>query len=108
MLVSKTDLMNSMTSYDDIALRNEVNPNYYGKLTFACDGTIRCGNTIIGSVISDDFPEILSSWLTYENVWYSPRNKKETCSDCLLSELCPPITIFEYQDILKKVCKQSL
>lgn len=105
MTLSKEDIFNSSKSIKDYYLSDYINMNAYGHLSINNDGTVLCLDEVVGSIYDSDLSSIINSWVGKNNcMWYYTRKKKKTCMDCALQCLCPSISIYEQQKIIKCPC----
>jgi pseudo-rSAM protein len=106
MIISEEDILNSSNSIEDCRLSDYINSNEYGHLTIDSDGSVSCLGKRFASIHDTDLSSTVNLWVSKENcLWYYTRKKKNTCKDCALQCLCPPISIYEMLGFFKCPCK---
>lgn len=81
-------------SISDIAKNRIINSGLYGSIDVCADNLIRCTKQHIGRIL--EFDIAFYNWVNSSNcIWYHIRAKKNKCCDCLLQDICPPITCSE-------------
>ena len=106
MILSKKDILHSTKTIKDCLLADYINPTIYGHLTIDYDGSVSCLGNRIASIYESDLASMVNHWIGEERcIWYETRKKKDTCRDCALQSLCPPISIYEKTGIYKCPCE---
>lgn len=105
MLLSEREILSSSKSIKDCLMSDSVNSIIFGHLTIDLDGSIYVFNKKIASVFESDLPSVVNRWASDKNcIWYKTRKKKNTCKECALHGLCPPISIYEEIGFYKNPC----
>lgn len=106
MLLSEDEILLTRKTIYECQLADYINPSIYGHLTIDYDGSVSCLGHRIKSVYEQDLAFIVNQWIKDDNcMWYYTRRKKETCKECALQSLCPPISIYEELGLFKCPCK---
>lgn len=91
---SSCEIIKSSGSISDIAKNQVINSELYGSIDVCADNLIRCTKQHIGRIL--EFDTAFYNWVNTSNcIWYHIRAKKNKCCDCLLQDICPPITCSE-------------
>lgn len=107
--LNECDVFVSSRDYDDILSNSKFHKIFNKTLTILSDGTISCAFAKIGNIYNEDLYHALNSWIYKEDcVWWYTRDMYEPCKNCALRHLCPSITIYEMQGILKRICFPEL
>ena len=106
MILSEEEILHSTKSIKDCLLSDYINPTIYGHLAIDFDGSVSCYGKRIASMYESDLTSVVNHWIGEDDcLWYETRKKKDTCRDCALQSLCPPISIYEKTGIYKCPCK---
>lgn len=91
---SSSEIIKSSGSISDIAKNQIINSELYGSIDVCADNLIRCMKQHIGRIL--EFDTAFYNWINSSNcIWYHIRAKKNKCCNCLLQDVCPPITCSE-------------
>ena len=105
MILTENEIFQSRQSLKECYIKENVNPTCFGHLNINYNGDVHCFTQKIGSLQNEDLPHIINKWVGSKNcLWYLTRKEKESCKNCALQALCPPISIYEYQHIYKSPC----
>lgn len=108
-LLNLDDILNSSTSIEDILIKGIINSNFWGSVIIKRDGLLYVADEFIGNTIHESIYSLLNKWLQKsQNSWMMTRNKYSACKKCLFVQLCPNISIYEKQGILKRACLESV
>ncbi len=106
MILSEEEILHSTKTIKECLLSDFINPSIYGHLTIDYDGSVLCLGNRIASIYESDLTCVVNRWIGENGcIWYETRKKKETCKDCALQSLCPPISIYEKICMYKCPCK---
>lgn len=106
MMLSVDEILHSTKTIKECLLSDYINPDIYGHLTIDYDGSVSCHGKVIASIDESDLTSVVNHWIGDDDcMWYETRRKKDTCKDCALQSLCPPISIYEKIGIYKCPCK---
>lgn len=106
MLLSEEEILHSKKSIKDCRLSDYINPDIFGHLTINYEGMVSCLGEEIASIFDFDLSSIVNNWVGSDKCnWYKTRRGKDTCKDCALQCLCPPISIYEEKSLYKCPCK---
>lgn len=98
------DIISANISVDELYRRQLINTHIYGTLTIKNNGDVYCACSKIGNYLQENIVNPLYDYLLSENLWYTPRSNKKQCKACLFSEICPPITIYEAENMIDCIC----
>ena len=108
MRMTLEDIFNSVRSIKDCLMKEVVNSSAFGKISIDIHGNISSNEEYIGNVDNGTAFGLLTKWLQKENnSWMLTRRKVSQCSDCLLSSLCPCVSIYERQGFIQTACCNS-
>ena len=106
MILSEREILQSSKSLNDCLISDYINSYSYGHIIIDYDAKVYSMGRCIASLHEKDLPSIINTWVN-ENTctWYYSRKKKNTCKNCALQGLCPPISIYEELGLYKCPCK---
>lgn len=108
MLLSISDILNCNTTLDEIYQKEVFDLNLFGSICIFSNGNIMAFTDYIGNVLQDRTLDNITNWINKENnIWKQSRTKSKYCKNCYLSAICPPLSTYERQGLLKKACKYS-
>ena len=108
-LLNLDDILNSSTSIEGILIKGIINSNFWGSVIIKRDGLLYVADEFIGNTIHESIYSLLNKWLQKsQNSGMMTRNKYSSCKKCLFVQLCPNISIYEKQGILKRACLESV
>jgi len=108
MLLSFNDILKSVSSVDDYLRKDYFNANFWGHIALTKEGTLLVGDDIVGNINDKTACSLMTDYLQKaQNLWKLTRNKKSSCKDCLLTSLCPSISIYERQGIIERACNDG-
>lgn len=106
MVLSEEEILHSTKTIKECLLSDYINMTVYGQITIDYDGSVSCLGKGIASIYESDLTSVVNHWIGEDDcMWYETREKKDTCKDCALHSLCPPISIYEKIGIYKCPCK---
>lgn len=105
MLLSYNDIIESTDSIDTCLTRDIVNANFWGYITICQDGTLSIGNIEIGDLNKNGIYSLMVNYLqSSDNLWMFSRNKYLPCQNCIYTSICPNVSIYERQGVIKRAC----
>jgi hypothetical protein len=106
MVVTPDEILNGRKSLRDCQIADYVNSEQFGHLVLDSKGNVLCLNQYVGSIQGSSLAAILNKWLDHNTcIWYYTRRQKESCKECALQALCPPISIYEQMGFITCPCK---
>ena len=106
MVVTPDEILNGRKSLRDCQIADYVNSEQFGHLVLDSKGNVLCLNQHVGSIQGSSLAAILNKWLDHNTcIWYYTRRQKESCKECALQALCPPISIYEQMGFITCPCK---
>lgn len=106
MILTEEDILQSSKSLKDCIISDYINTNTYGNVVIDYKGSVYCFGKKIASIRETDLPSIINSWIDSNScAWYYTRKMKDTCMNCALQNLCPPISIYEDMGFYKCPCR---
>jgi len=104
--VNQSDLELVKLTMQEIMIKSKLNPLTFGKLSIMPNGDVysnqNCPN--IGNIYNDSIKSILMNEFEKSYSWTYSRSKKQECEKCVFNLLCPPITNYEYDKNISKIC----
>lgn len=93
-----TDILKSETSMVKIFKNKKINSNYFGNLIIANDGQVytSCFEKAIGNISKDNLSSFIQKSISKNESWFLVRNSVMPCNSCLLKNICPPISDYEF------------
>lgn len=105
MLLTKEEILESTSSIEACLSKDVLNENFWGHITITIDGNLYIGSDFLGEINERTVYSLISKYLQKNNnLWQYTRNKKDECKKCLLSSLCPSISIYECQGFINRAC----
>lgn len=105
MLLSLIEILESITSIEECLIKGAINRNFWGHIIVTEEGNLCVGNDLIGDIYNKTIYALMADYLQKpQNLWLLTRDKKPSCSDCLLSLVCPCISIYEKQGFISGAC----
>lgn len=107
MLLEIDDIIGTSCSPLEVYKKQMIHPDNYGSLLLNSNGYVFDCLRYIGNIHEEDFYELLNKNLHDTNsLWYMTRRKRKGCSNCVFVDICPPLSIYEFQDIIPYACKK--
>lgn len=101
-LLSEDDILSIKTSSYQLKYNSLFNRTFMGKI-WINSSYIWVGNQFINPI--NNFEYNFSNWLYNPDcLWFYSRKKKEGCTNCFFSELCPSVSHLEIFEILDRPC----
>lgn len=100
--LNKKDIFDNRITLNQIHRNKFINTLFFGDLTIFPNSEVytNVNEESIGNLKNESFSEIIFKCLMDKNsIWFRTRNKT-SCSKCLFTDLCPPIS--NYELILKR------
>jgi pseudo-rSAM protein len=96
--LDKEDLQKAKPTDKDIHARQLVNPFHFGRLTVLSNGHIHANvNTSrLGTLDKDSIHQAVYKEMYRGKNWRRIRKRTAPCKSCTFSELCPPLSNYEY------------
>ena len=108
MRLSLDDILASNSSMYDCLSKDYFHKECFGNISLNINGNIFCQNERIGNICNASIIELLDNWLRREDcLWMLTRNKFPSCRNCVLSSLCPSVSIYERQGIIPSACSDN-
>lgn len=105
LIVSQSDVLDSRKSTENCNLSSVINTGAYSRLIINYDGIVMCLGRSIDSLYKRDLSDILNKWIGEDHcAWFYTRAKKDSCRNCALQCVCPPISIYEVLEFYKCPC----
>jgi len=105
MLLSQNDIIEGVSSIEDCLRKDFVNINFWEHIALTIEGALLVGNDVIGNINERTVYSLMTDYLQRpQNLWNLTRSKNVNCKDCLFTSLCPCISIYEKQGIIKRAC----
>ena len=103
---TKEELLSLQLTKLEIFTRQQININFWGKLTILPTGAIyaNANSTPLGT-IKDSLYEMIYKALDGYDSWMMTRDKKEPCSYCRFKFICPPISNYEFAIGKNNLCQ---
>lgn len=109
MQLNLEDILNSSTSIEDTLTKGIINSNFWGSIIIKGNGLLYVADEFIGDTTRESIYSVLNKWLQESrNSWMMTRDKYSACQNCLFATVCPNISIYEKQGILKRACLESV
>ena len=89
----------------EIFINQSINNHFFGKLILTSDGAVHAApyGAPIGS-LSTPLEQLLSNTMAEDSLWFLTRDKIQTCHQCALRYLCPPISHMEIAMSASCIC----
>ena len=104
--LDKNDIFSDKIEMREIFCHQKVNTNYFGKLHFFADGTVRAN---VNSAVLGYFPQMQILEFIYEELIRNTAWRKirtgEKCDNCHLKYLCPSPSNYEFVIGKDNLCK---
>lgn len=109
MQLNFNDILSSSTSIEDSLIKGVINSNFWGSVIIKRNGLLYVADEFIGDTAHESIYSILNKWLQKsQNSWMMTRDKYPACQNCLFATICPNISIYEKQGILKRACLENV
>ena len=106
MQLNFNDILSCSTSIEDSLIKGKINSNFWGNWE---NGLLYVADEFIGDITQESIYPILNKWLQKsQNSWMMTRDKYSACNDCLFATICPNISIYEKQGLLKRACLENV
>lgn len=107
-LLEADDIIGISYSPLEIYKKQMIHANNYGSLLIDSNGNVFDCLRCIGSIYKEDIYELLNKNLhDPDSFWYMTRRKKKGCSNCVFADICPPLTVYEFQGVIPYACKST-
>lgn len=105
---SFTELKNSIDDEYQFRINHIVNSNIFGEIRVDTWGNVYSdiNKNKLGTIFESSLEDIIYLELFRHRNWFISRNLLPVCSECLYSDLCPPISDFENFCNKFNLCKQ--
>lgn len=107
--VSQQSIAKGTHTFNHLFRNMKLNANFFGILDIDRTGHIRPhgSGTILGNLLDKNFSliSVVVKELEQNNSWRTTRDSYNPCSECGLRYLCPPISFFELNGLIDKICK---
>lgn len=107
--VSRQTISKGTYTFNHIFRNMKLNANFFGIIDITKTGHIRPhGSEVVLGNLSDKKFSLISvvvKELEQNNTWRTTRDSYGPCSECGLRYLCPPISYFELNGLIDKICK---
>jgi pseudo-rSAM protein len=82
----------------DIQIKQELNLNYYGRLSIKSNGDIysNLNKSKVGNYFETSISECISFELDNKHGWKHTRKYIKPCNQCIYQYLCPSLSNYEY------------
>lgn len=105
MLISFEDVIETTTTIKESLKKRIINTSLFGEITLDINGDVFLGEQNIGNLASESILSLATKELQNpNNAWMYTRMKKDVCSECVLSCLCPNISVYERQGFISNAC----
>lgn len=97
--INRKDILNKPQSIKKIHNNHLINPFYFGHLNVSPNGDVygRIGERCLGNVNNKTITQIVYSILDQTDIsWFNTR-ESTSCSSCVFTDICPPISNYEYE-----------
>lgn len=109
MFISFEDVIETTTTIKECLKKRIINTSLFGEIKLGINGDVFLGENIIGNVGSESILSIVTKELQNpDNAWMYTRTKKDGCSECVLSFLCPNISVYERQGLINNACGRKI
>lgn len=103
------DILRNSKSIEDSLIKGIINSNFWGSLTIKGNGVLFVADEFVGDTKHESIYSVLNKWLQKsQNSWMMTRDKYFACKNCLFVTICPNISIYEKQGILKRACLENV
>ena len=103
------DILNCTISIDDLLMKKIINSNFWGSVIIKGNGLLYVADEFIGNTAYESIYSALNKWLQKsQNSWMMTRDKYVPCQNCLFVTICPNVSIYEKQGMLKRACLESV
>lgn len=97
--LNRKDILNKPQSIKKIHSNHLINTFYFGHLNISPNGNVydRIGECCLGNVNSKTITQIIYSILDQVNTSWFKTRERTLCSSCIFTDICPPISNYEYE-----------
>lgn len=107
--VSQYSIAKAKHSFNSLFRNMKLNANFFGIIDIDSTGCVRPhGSQVILARLSDknfSLINVVINELEQNNSWRTTRNYHNSCSQCGLRFLCPPVSYVELNNLLDRICK---
>lgn len=109
MQLNFNDILSSSSSIEDSLIKGIINSNFWGSIIIKRNGLLYVADEFIGDITHGSIYLLLNKWLQKsQNSWMMTRDKYPSCQECLFATICPNISIYEKQGLIKRVCLENV
>ena len=96
--VNKSEIFESKLNMDELMSRQAMNELHFGKITVLSNGNVHANvnEPRLGVLDKDSLYDILFKEMDQGKSWRRLRMKASPCKNCILNNLCPPLSNYEY------------
>tara|TARA_Y100000031_G_C8240817_1_gene395609 strand:- start:443 stop:1675 length:1233 start_codon:yes stop_codon:yes gene_type:complete len=96
--LTKEEILNNKQKMIDIQIKQELNLNYYGRLSIKSNGDIysNLNKSKVGNYFETSISECISFELDNKHGWKHTRKYIKPCNQCIYQYLCPSLSNYEY------------
>lgn len=108
MLLTSDDILNTNSSVDECLRKQKLNTSLFGNVTLSCDGDVFLGEEKIGNIATESILNLITNALGKRtNAWTLTRKHNKDCKFCIFSILCPNLSIYEREGLIKRACDEK-
>lgn len=103
------DILDYASSMRGILSNGLIHTSAFGHITLDILGNLYAEESYIGNVKDGSAFLLMTEWLQKENnLWMLTRKTFRPCQKCILSFLCPCVSIYERQGYFETACVENL